>query len=123
MMAPDKINILFLGSDSHWFQVLQKAMGSRVELYQDNIESHSSTIWGREYCLIVMDTLRIPKRKIFPTVTYLKSQQPGAKIVVVSASPTWTTVREALKAGATDYIAKSFDPIQVAKDLTPYLQP
>ena len=120
-MTPDKIKILFLGSDSHWFQVLQKAMGSRAELYQDNIETHSSTIWGREYRLIVLDTLHIPKRKIFPTITYIKNQQPGTKIVVVSASPTWTTVREALKAGATDYIAKSFDPIQVANDLTPYL--
>lgn len=121
MMTPDKINILFLGSDSHWFQVLQKAMGPRADVYQDNIDNPSPTIWGRGYRLIVLDTLHIPKKRIFPTITYLKNQRPEVKIVVVSASPTWTTVREALKAGATDYIAKSFDPVKVVNALTPYL--
>lgn len=121
MMTPDKAKILFLGSDTHWFQVLQKAMGSRAEVYRDDIDNPSPAIWRREYRLIILDTLHIPKKRISPAITYLKNQQPGVKIVVVSASPTWTTVREALKAGATDYIAKSFDPIKVVNDLTPYL--
>ncbi|HBY93817.1 MAG: response regulator [Ardenticatenaceae bacterium] len=40
----------------------------------------------------------------------LRECRPTPKIIVATASPTWTRAREAFKAGATDYIRKSLDP-------------
>ena len=46
-------------------------------------------------------------------VASLQSQQPEARIVVATASPTWQRAREVLQAGAADYIRKSLDKDQL----------
>jgi DNA-binding NtrC family response regulator len=121
MNMPDKPRILFLGSDKHWFGVLEKTLNSQAEFFKENPKNLSSFQRHKEYKLIIIDTLDVSKKKLFAMVTDLKNRQPQAEIIVISASPTWTAVREALKAGAADYIVKSFDPVKVEKDLKPYL--
>jgi two-component system chemotaxis response regulator CheY len=118
---PGKPRILFWGSDKHWFGVLEKALGSYADFFQENPKNLSSLWRHREYKIIIVDTLDVSKMKLFAQVTDLKNRQPNANIVVISASPTWTAVREALKAGAADYIVKSFDPVKIENDLKPYL--
>jgi DNA-binding NtrC family response regulator len=121
MNMPAKTKILFLGSDEHWFGILEKALDCQADFVRENPKNLSSFHWHKEYNIIIVDTLDVSKKKLYMMVTDLKNRQPSAKIIVVSASPTWTAVREALKAGATDYIVKSFDPAKIEKDLKPYL--
>jgi FixJ family two-component response regulator len=47
---------------------------------------------------------------------------PGANVVVTTTSPTWKRSREALKAGAVDYIRQTLDPDRLSNDLNPTLK-
>jgi len=115
------MQILFMGKDALWYKVLQQALASQGEVYQTTLDELNGAAARRRYDLIVVDTMDLPKDKIRPTIDRLKKQQVESCVVLASASPTWEPVREALKAGASDYITKSYDPDCVAKYLTPYL--
>jgi DNA-binding response OmpR family regulator len=39
----------------------------------------------------------------------LLAQRPGVCVVIATASPTWQRARQALRAGAADYIRKTLD--------------
>jgi DNA-binding NtrC family response regulator len=115
------MQILFMGKDVLWYKVLQQALASQGEVYQTTLNELKGATARRRYGLIVVDTMDLPKDKIRPTIDRLKKQQAESCVVLASASPTWEPVREALKAGASDYITKSYDPDCVAKYLSPYL--
>ncbi|MDZ7368700.1 MAG: hypothetical protein ONB43_23020 [candidate division KSB1 bacterium] len=115
------MQILFMGKDALWYKVLQQALASQGEVYQTTFNELNGATARRRYDLIVVDTMDLSKDKIRPTIDRLKKQQSESRVVLASASPTWEPVREALKAGAADYITKSYDPDGVAKDLSPYL--
>jgi len=115
------MQVLFMGKDALWYKVLQKALESKGVVYQSTLDELNGAAARRRYDLIVVDTMDLPKDKIRPTIDRLKKQQVESCVVLASASPTWEPVREALKAGASDYITKSYDPDCVAKYLSPYL--
>jgi len=53
-------------------------------------------------------------------ISRLRAQQPQARIVVVTASPTWQRAREALQAGAVNYVHKSLNEkelLSIFKDI------
>jgi DNA-binding NtrC family response regulator len=115
------MQILFMGKDALWYKVLQQALASQGEIYQTTLNELNGAAARRRYDLIVVDTMDLPRDQIRPTIDRLKKQQNDSCVVLASASPTWEPVREALKAGAADYITKSYDPDCVAKYLSPYL--
>jgi DNA-binding response OmpR family regulator len=117
-----KMKILFMGKDALWYKVLQQALESKSEVYQSTLDELNGAAARRRYDLIVVDTMELPENKIRATISRLKKQQIGSHVVLASASPTWEPVRVALKAGASDYITKSYDPDCVAGFLKPYLQ-
>ncbi|MCL4296501.1 MAG: response regulator [Anaerolineae bacterium] len=55
-------------------------------------------------------------------VSSLHQQQPQARIIVATASPTWQRAREMLKAGAADYIYKSLDEKQLQSEIRAVLE-
>ncbi|MGA9349744.1 MAG: response regulator [Anaerolineae bacterium] len=59
------------------------------------------------YDLVIVDASAVGD--VLSLVSRLRAQQPQTRIVVVTASPTWQRAREALRAGAADYIRKSLD--------------
>ncbi|SMH47375.1 response regulator [Azospirillum agricola] len=61
---------------------------------------------GEAYDLVLTD-LRMPGWPGFSGIEALREKQPGAKVVVVSASEAHSDVREALENGASGYIPKS----------------
>jgi len=61
---------------------------------------------GEAYDLVLTD-LRMPGWPGFSGIEALRDKQPGAKVVVVSASEAHSDVREALENGAAGYIPKS----------------
>lgn len=97
-------------------------MNTRADFFQEKPKNLSSFWWSLEYKIIIVDTLDVSKKNLSAMISELKNRQPYAEIIVISASPTWTAVREALKAGAADYIVKSFDPVKIETDLKPYLK-
>ncbi|PWC34014.1 response regulator transcription factor [Azospirillum sp. TSO35-2] len=61
---------------------------------------------GESYDLVLTD-LRMPGWPGFSGIGMLRDRQPGAKVVVISASEAHSDVREALENGAAGYIPKS----------------
>ena len=61
---------------------------------------------GEAYDLVLTD-LRMPGWPGFSGIGALRGKQPGAKVVVVSASEAHNDVRDALENGAAGYIPKS----------------
>jgi DNA-binding response OmpR family regulator len=116
------MQILFMGKDALWYKVLQQAFASQGEVYQTTLAKLNDAAARRRYDLIVVDTMDLPRDQIRPTIYRLKKQLIVSCVVLVSASPIWEQAREALKAGASDYITKSYDPDRVARYLMPYLQ-
>ncbi|CAO3430924.1 response regulator [Azospirillum doebereinerae] len=61
---------------------------------------------GEAYDLVLTD-LRMPGWPGFSGIGALREKQPGAKVVVISASEAHSDVRDALENGAAGYIPKS----------------
>ena len=66
--------------------------------------------------LVTMDIV-MPKRSGIDAVKGIVEQSPGACIVMCSALGQETLVREALQAGAKDFIVKPFKPENVIRTL------
>ena len=64
----------------------------------------------------ILADLDIPN-SISSVMSELSRRCPGAKVVVTTASPTWKRTREALRAGAVDYIRQTLDSNQLHNDL------
>jgi len=52
----------------------------------------------------------------------LRAQQPEARIVIATTVPTWQRAREALRAGAADYIRKSLDEKELCSKIQAVLE-
>jgi DNA-binding NarL/FixJ family response regulator len=57
--------------------------------------------------LIIVDAGTVDDAALL--TSFLRTEQPEARIIVATASPTWQRAREAMQAGAADYIRKSLD--------------
>jgi len=66
--------------------------------------------------IVTMDIV-MPKRSGIDAVKHIVEQSPGACIVMCSALGQETLVREALQAGARDFIVKPFKPDLVIRTL------
>lgn len=122
-VEPGKANVLFIGRDIPWYRVLREALKPHGDVTQTTLEEAEKELRRRKYTLIVVDTLGLFEEDIRSTVNRLHKLQPQSHIVFASASPTWRPAREALRAGASDYIVKSYDPRRTIKALELYLQP
>ena len=120
---PRKANVLFIGRDVPWYRVLKEALKSQGDVTQTTLEEAEKELRRRKYTLIVVDTEGLSEGRISLMVNRLKKLQPQSYIVFASASPSWRPAREALRAGASDYIVKSYDPRRTIKALELYLQP
>jgi DNA-binding NarL/FixJ family response regulator len=63
------------------------------------------------YDVIVVDAATV--EDVPSLVSHLRAQWPAARVVVATASPTWKRAREALQAGAVDYIRKSLSEKEI----------
>jgi vacuolar-type H+-ATPase subunit F/Vma7 len=69
-------------------------------------EEALKTIIPDKYNLLIIDAGAV--NNVARLVSNLRMEQ-SKPVLVVTASPTWQTAREILKAGAIDYIGRSFD--------------
>ena len=59
-------------------------------------------------CIIIVDATGV--EEVEKLVSSLRTEGPERRIVVMTASPTWTRARAAFEAGAIDYLPKTLPP-------------
>jgi len=96
-------------AETQWPLVLQRALSPLGKLRVISREEAVQVMSRRRYDVIIVDAGVVEDTEVVQLVLRLRAQQPEARIVVASASPTWRRAREVLQAGATDYIRKSLD--------------
>lgn len=63
---------------------------------------------------LVMLDLKMPGAQGFSGLIYLRAQYPGAPVIVVSASDEPSVIRRCMELGASGFMPKTLEPIQMA---------
>lgn len=93
--------------ESPVFDNLANALVSFGKLQVLTQEEALRQIQHQEYSLIILDAAIL--KGGMELITSIRVKWPKARIVVLTASPTWRRAREALKAGAMDYLTKTLN--------------
>jgi DNA-binding NarL/FixJ family response regulator len=106
---PVKAAFLLVGmrTETPWSLALRRALSTLGELHTVPEEEAFQTVAESRYDIVIVDASAVGD--VPSLVSRLRAQRPEPHIVVVTASPTWQRGREALRAGAADYIRKSLD--------------
>jgi DNA-binding NarL/FixJ family response regulator len=93
--------------ETRWSAVLQRALEAlgRLEIVREG-EAVEAVI-QRPHDVIIVDAGTVEDAAAL--TSRLRTEQPEARIIVATASPTWQRAREAMQAGAADYVRKSLD--------------
>lgn len=110
--------VLLIAGTIHaqWGNVLQAAMGDSGFVQLATEQDYELAIEKKVFHLIIIDAGEISS--FTEVVKEVKRLQPAAIIVVATASPTWQRAREAMRAGADDYIRKQQKESQLVRYLT-----
>jgi DNA-binding NtrC family response regulator len=60
-----------------------------------------------KYDMVIIDATMLDSELLL--LSRIRAQQPDTRLLVLTASPTWRRARDALKAGAMDYLSKSLN--------------
>ncbi len=96
--------------------VVQRALSPLGELQIVLEDKAVQAVIQGQYDVVLIDAGAVRDAPLL--VSRLRAQRPSTRVVVATASPTWRRSREALQAGAADYIRKSLDE----KDLRSTIQ-
>lgn len=104
-----KIKFLLINGsrERYWLNMLKGALGSLGSLQITSEEETMDLVLQEDYGIIIVDASVI--KNVSSLISRIRRQQPGAKIVVVTASPTWRRAKAAFRAGANDYLPKSMN--------------
>lgn len=118
-----RYSFLLIGTttETRWPKVLKDALSPLGELHIASERETIRAVSEREYDVILVDAGAV--QDIIQMIGRLRSQQPRARIVVVTASPTWQQSRAVFRAGAADYIRKSLDKKKLRTQIEAVLQP
>jgi len=89
-----------------WPNFLQDALPSFVKLDLIQEDDARNVISSHQYDLLIIDASAVHDATQLVRSLHMEQNIP---ILVVTASATWQSAREILKAGAVDYIGRSFD--------------
>lgn len=123
-MQKERSIILIDGShDYPWAKVLKDSLNPMDILEIIHEDNAVTLIAQRNYDLVIIDAAAVRDAPLL--VSHIRTKCNDARIMIVTASPTWRRAREAFQAGATDYVQKSLDTketkltIQAALKKTP----
>lgn len=91
---------------TRWTAIVREALAEIGDL-QILAEDEAIRAGIQNYDIIIIDAGTVPDEVAL--ISRLMAKNPQARIVIATASPTWTRARDALKAGAVDYILKSIN--------------
>lgn len=109
-----KPRILLISTDQVWHRNLEEAMGAQVQM----VGNEGLELLKRfPYDLVIVDALGEASEEEWASeVREIRRSLKGAKVLVVSSSPTWRRVRAALRAGAVDVWLKTQDKRKLRED-------
>lgn len=113
--------VLLIAGTIHaqWGNILQSAVGEEGSVYLATEQDFAGLLAKHAFHLVIVDAGEIGSfSQIVKEVRHL---QPATKVVVATASPTWKRAREAMRAGAFDYIRKHQNEAQLARYLSQLL--
>ena len=90
---------------SLWFQKLVKVLATLGEAEARSEQEVMQFTIRHMYDVIIVDAATVDNVQL--VIARLLAQQPESRVVVVTGLPTWRRTKEALQAGAMDYINKS----------------
>jgi DNA-binding NtrC family response regulator len=112
MISPQAQFLLIEGShDPYWSSVLAQVLTPLGYLQVGAANDLVVLLQGKIYNIIIIDTTGVEHAP--QLIECICAEQPSARIIVMTASPTWTRAREAFLAGAIDYTRKSLNPDEI----------
>jgi DNA-binding NarL/FixJ family response regulator len=106
-MKSKRILLLDGRNVSYWLETLQRAVSALDGALEIVGEASIQRISWRDYDLVILDASVFSD--LPSTISWIRSQDPEARIVVFSTAPVWKQAREVMRAGAIDYAGKSLD--------------
>lgn len=106
-------------TETQWSLTLHQALSPLGKLHITPEEEAVQAV-AQDYDVIIIDAGAISDTATL--VFRLREQRPEARIVVATASPTWQRARDALHAGAADYIRKSLDEKELCSKIEAVLK-
>jgi len=109
-----KAKILVVDDEAYtrvFFYELLKEEGYRVTIAEDGRRAIETARKG-SFDLVFLD-VRMPDIDGVETCKAIKKTSPKTIVIMMSGYPVEDEVREALKLGASDYVAKPFDPDEI----------
>lgn len=113
-MISEKARFLLINGsfDPYWTQILTRALEPLGALQVGAERDADVLLRSTTFDLIIVDTSGV--EQVPRLIERIRTEQPDARVVIMTASPTWTRAREAFLAGAIDYTRKSLDPGEIA---------
>lgn len=105
MTHPYRILLINGASDDHWHTLVERIAEAHGALTIGTAAQVNALLGEARYALIMIDASVV--EQVPPLIRRIHAQQPYARIVVATASPSWQGARAAFLAGAFDYTLKS----------------
>lgn len=100
--------LLINGScDQQWHQLIAQAVAAKGDLQLGSAQAVDELLARRPFRVVIIDASAVAHAPAL--IRRIHARQPGARVIVATAAPTWTHARAAFRAGAFDYIVKSLN--------------
>lgn len=111
----DKPNILICDDDSLFQLALKHALKDRYNIKSSyNCEEAVAILKKQKFDIVLLDISMRDPREGLNYLPQLKDLDPDMAVIMISGSTDFSTVRESMRLGATDYIPKDFNPEDLA---------
>jgi DNA-binding NarL/FixJ family response regulator len=117
-----KITFLLVSNicDDYWHRLLEETLSHLGPLQIHPEETIRDLVSQQNFALIIIDAAGVSDTPFL--VSHIRANQPSARVVVATASPTWKHAREVFYAGASDYIRKLSDKGEILSSLQSVLK-
>ena len=105
---PHRFLLISDAADDHWNQVLREALAVLGPLQIVSEREAAAFLQVHAYDTVIVDAGAVssaPKELI----RQIRELHPGARVVVVTASPHWKIAKAVIRAGAADYVEKTLN--------------
>lgn len=112
-MPDNRRRFLLIGGSCNapWQQMVEEVAASLGAVQTVREVDALNLIRQQDYDHILIDAVKV--KDVCLLISSIRAQMSDATIVVVTASPTWRRAREAIRAGASDYVRRSMNREQI----------
>lgn len=100
---------------AQWASILREALSPLGKLHIASEADALHKVLVQHYAAVIVDAGAV--HDVASITRDLCQRWPQARVVIATTSPTWKRAREALQAGATDYIRKSLDKKELYSEI------